>query len=233
MSTRSVPLQSELPQPQRPSLQVLKPQPVPRSLSALRIGFWAAGVFLASAQAWIFRYQVSSDSISYLDMSDGLLPGGDWHRLINSVWSPLFPFLLGIFRRVFHTSATNEIAACHALNPVIVIFAFASFEFFLSAATQELETFDKGDQAWTPLPKWAFLAIGYSLFLWAAIDKISVGGLRADMLMSGFLYLAIGVLLRIRRRSASWSSYLLLGAILGLGFLSKEAMLPIGVLILA
>lgn len=233
MSTRSVELQSDLPRPQRPGLQILKPHPLPRSVTALRIGFWTAGILLASAQAWIFRYQVSSDSISYLDMSDGLLPGGDWHRLINSVWSPLYPFLLGIFRRVFHPSANNEIAACHALNIPIFVFAFASFEFFLRAATRELEALDGEDEAWPPLPRWAFLAIGYSLFLWAAIDKISVAGLRADMLMSGFLYLSVGVLLRMSRRPASWSSYLLLGVLLGLGFLSKEAMLPIGILILA
>jgi len=232
MSTRSVPLRSDVPQPQRPGLQVLKPHSLPRSVRALRIGFWTAGVLLAAAQAWIFRYQVSSDSISYLDMSDGLLPGGDWHRLINAVWSPLYPFLLGIFRRLFHISAGNEIAVCHVLNILIFIFTFASFEFFLRGATGELESFD-AEEAGAPLPKWAFLAIGYSLFLWAAIDKISVAGLRADMLMAGILYLAVGVLLRMRQRPARWPSYLLLGALLGLGFLSKEAMLPIGVLILA
>jgi hypothetical protein len=51
--------------------------------------------------------------------------------------------------------------------------------------------------------------------------------------MSGFLYLAVGVLLHMHRRAASWANYLALGALLGVGVLSKEALLPIGVLVLA
>ncbi len=138
MSTRSVPLASGLPQPQRPTLRILKREPLPRSVAALRVTFWTAGILLASAQAWIFRYQVSADSISYLDMSDAVLPGSNWHRLINGVWSPLYPFLLGLLRRMFHISPGNEIMAGHLLNLAVFIFAFACFEFFLSAAIREL-----------------------------------------------------------------------------------------------
>src|SRR5438045_3436153 len=108
MSTRSLPVQSELPQPQRPTLRILKREPVSIPLTALRVGFWTVGLLLASAQAWISRYQLSADSISYLDMSDALLPGSSWSKLINGVWSPLYPFLLGIFRFVFHVSPKNE-----------------------------------------------------------------------------------------------------------------------------
>ena len=213
--------------------QILSRPSVAGRLTAVRFAFWTFGVSLALLHIWIFRYQVSSDSISYLDMSDGVLHGGDWHRLINGVWNPLYPLLLGVFRRVFHVLPGNEIAVCHLLNIVIFIAAFACFELFLRAATRELGAFDREDQSFVPLPEWAFQAIGYSLFLWAAIVEITVGNLRADMLMSAFLYLAAGLFLRMHRRPARWSSYLALGAVLGIAFLSKEAMLPIGVLILA
>lgn len=49
-------------------------------------------------------------------MSDGVLSGSDWHRLINSVWSTLYPLLLGIVRRIFTISAGGEIAVRHVLN---------------------------------------------------------------------------------------------------------------------
>ncbi len=87
MGTRSVPLQSTLSQPNRPTLQILKREPSGTSVAVIRLAFWTIGILLALAQAWICRYQVSSDSSSYLDMSDGVLSGSDWHRLINSVWS--------------------------------------------------------------------------------------------------------------------------------------------------
>src|SRR6266851_8818264 len=111
MSTRSIPLQSGLPQPQRRALRIVQSEPLPISLAALRVAFWTVGTLLASAQAWIFRYQVSADSISYLDMSDGVLPGSDWHRLINGLYSGLYPLLLGMFRRIFSISPGNEIPA--------------------------------------------------------------------------------------------------------------------------
>jgi hypothetical protein len=237
MSTRSVPLQEGLPQPQRPTLRILKREPLPISASAVRITFWTIGILLASAQAWIFRYEVSADSISYLDMSDGVLPGSSWHRLINGVYSTLYPFLLGLYRRIFHISPGNEVAAGHLLNVIFFIFAFACFEFFLVGTVRELEAQERSSsgeiRTVISLPKWAFLSVAYSVFLWAAIDQITVGVLRADMLMSGFLYLAVGLLVRMHRRPASWRGYLALGAVLGVGILAKEAMLPVGILIIA
>jgi hypothetical protein len=207
----------------------------PASTALLRAGFWIFGILLASAQSWITRYQLSADSVSYLDMSDALMPGFTWHRLINGVWSPLYPFLLGIFRRTFQVSPNNEIAAGHLLNIGFFIFSFVCFELFLLGAVRELEAFTlpstKGQPS-SSLPRWAYLSVGYALFLWGAIGEISLTRLRPDMLMSGFLYLAVGMLLRMHRAPASWPRYLALGVILGFGYLAKAPMLPIGCLIL-
>jgi hypothetical protein len=126
--------------PKQPSLELLDGKPNQVSLIALRFTFWSLGLVLASAQAWIFRYEVSADSISYFDMSDGVLHGYDWHRLINGMYSGLYPFLLGVFRRTFHISPGNEIADAHLFGVVLFVFAFACFEFFLAAAVRELES---------------------------------------------------------------------------------------------
>lgn len=205
--------------PQPPHLE-----PFSSPVVTLRVAFWTVGILLAAAQAWVYRFQATPDSISYLDMSDGVLPGGDWHRLINGVWSPLYPFLIGLARRIFPVSAANEITYAHLLNVGVFIFAFACFEFLLRGVKTRVQTF---------LPDWAYLSIAYSLFLWASISEISLRNLRPDMLMSGFLYLAVGMLLRMQRAPARWNTYLALGAVLGIAFLAKAPMLPIGGLILA
>jgi hypothetical protein len=219
----------------QPTLELLSRRPSQVSLVPLRVAFWSIGILLASVQAWIFRYEVAADSISYFDMSDGVLHGQDWHRLINGMYSGLYPFLLGVFRRTFHVSPGNEIAAAHLFGVVLFVFAFACFEFFLAAAVRELEpqTQVQGKPASTSLPKWAFVSIAYCVFLWSAIEHISLLIPRADMLLSGFFYLAAGLVLRMQKRPARWSSYLALGAVLGVGILAKEAMLPIGILLLA
>ena len=97
----------------------------------VRVFFWVLGLSLAAAQAWVFRYQNTADAICYLDVSDGALPGGDWHRLINGVWSPLYPLCLGVLRWVFGISRSHEIVAAHLFNMVFFVFAFACFEIFL------------------------------------------------------------------------------------------------------
>jgi hypothetical protein len=224
------------PASKRPMLELVKPKPLPVSNAAVRSSFWALGIILASFQAWNSRYEVTADSISYFDMSDGVLRGADWHRLINGMYSGLYPLLLGIFRRLFNISPGNEIAASHVLGVVLFLFAFACFEFLLVGALRRLEPADgilDEDRASVPLPQWAFLSIAYSVFLWSCLTHIQLEVPRADMLLSGFFFLAIGSVLRMDGRAARWGNYLALGSILGIGILAKEAMLPIGILTLA
>lgn len=202
------------------------------SRPVLRLGFWGIGIFLAATQAWIRRYDVSADSISYLDMSDAVMPGGDWHRLINGVWSPLYPFLLGLFRRLLHISAKDEIAAGHLLNIFVFAFAFVCFEYLVSAVARIVDVASPEEGDHRPQPAWMYLSIAYALFLWGAISQISLIFLRADMLMSGFLYLAVAMLCGMWCAPARWSRFMALGAVLGIGYLAKAPMLPIGILIL-
>src|SRR6266700_3920021 len=187
MSTRSAPISERSPQPQRPEPDVVNHQPPTGHETVLRIGFWGIGILFAAAQAWIFRYQVTADSISYLDMSDGVLPGSDWHRLINGVWSPLYPAILGVFRRVFNISPQHEIVAGHLLNIAFFLFAFACFEFFLRRAIQKLVTPENTAAQAGPLaylPVSLYVSLAYSLFLWGSIAQISLSNLRAGMLIS-------------------------------------------------
>lgn len=204
----------------------------PAHVSWVRLTFWTLGIVLASAQAWVYRYQTSADSISYLDMSDGVMPGNDWHRLINRTWNPLYPFLLGCFRRVFGISADQEIVAAHLLNIGFFLLAFVCFEIFLKSLQRRAQTFVSESSGLPVLPSWVHVSIAYSLFLWGSISAISLGYLRPDMLLSILLYLAAAILLNMSGRNASWKHYLILGLVMGVGFLAKAAMWPIAALIL-
>jgi hypothetical protein len=222
--------------PKQPSLELVKPNPVFSSVLPVRLAFWSVGILLASAQAWIGRYEVSADSISYLDMSDGLQRGSDWHLMINGMYSQLYPFLLGIFRRIFSISPGNEIPYSHLLGVVFFVFAFACFEFFLIGAAGKIRPPNQGsgeNRMALAFPRWAFLSVAYSIFLWSAIRHIELTIPRADMLLSGFIYLTVGLILRMQGRPARWRSYISFGLVLGVGILAKEAMLPLGFLALA
>jgi hypothetical protein len=208
-------------------------QPGHRTSTRLRLLFWILGIIIACFQSWAYRYEVSADSISYLDMSDGMMAGGDWHRLINGTWSPLYPFLLGLFRRCFSISPAHEIVAAHLLNVVIFLFAFACFEMYLTSLIRRMQWANAAQPMARAFPLPAYLAVAYALFLWSSLVAISLRFLRPDMLMSGFLYLAMGALLTFAERPARWRGYITLGIVLGVAFLAKAPMLPIGLLMLA
>jgi hypothetical protein len=177
------------------------------SVRGVRFTFWALGFVLAAAPVWVFRYQATTDSISYLDMSDGGLPGSDWHRLINGVWSPLYPLLLGMVRRVFPIPGRIEIVAAHWMNLGFFLFAFLCFEFLLAGMFPKLEMVGEGGSAPPRFSGRSYLVVAYSLFLWASSAEISVRNLRPDMLMSGFVYIAAGILIRMHGHSARWKDY--------------------------
>jgi len=204
------------------------------SVWPVRLFFWVLGLTLAVAQAWVFRYQNTADAICYLDVSDGALPGGDWHRLINGVWSPLYPLCLGVLRWVFGISRSHEIVAAHLFNILFFVFAFVCFELFLKQFFPIVESVEEpANHQVIQFPMWAYRSLVYSLFLWASLSAIAIRTLRPDTLMSGFLYLATALLLSVRGKPARWGDYILLGLILGIGVLAKAPMLPISVLLLA
>ena len=198
----------------------------------VRVAFWLVGTVLAVLQSWSFRHFVTADGIAYLDMSDFVVPGVGWRRIISGVWSPLYPFLTGLTRWILKPSPSREIAACRLLNIVIFLFAFACFEFLMKALLRDLESNPAYAGKRFGVPRLAFQALGYTLFLWASISEISMKTLRPDMLMSGFVYLAVGLLLGMRGRTPNWKTYTAIGTVLGVGYLAKAPMLPLGVLVL-
>jgi hypothetical protein len=186
--------------------------------SRLRILFWIFGVLAATAQAIEYRQWINADTISYLDMSDGI-SGHDWSRLINGHWSPLYPALIGLTTRLLHPSPNWEFPVVHLVNLLCFLFAFAAFEFFF----RSLPFAAAGGRA--------FIAIAYSFFLWGSVCMATLMRSHPDLLMSAFVYLAAGILVRMQNGTLSWLSYASLGAILGCGFLAKAAMFPLSILI--
>lgn len=197
----------------------------------LRVTFWIPALLLASLQIWTNRFYTVADAFAYLDMSDGVLPGFVWKRFVNGTESPLYPLIIGVARRLFHPPATLEIQFAHFLNLPIFIFAAGCFEFLMQSVFRA--NLQPRETRGSALPEWACLGTGYSIFLWVSLAKITVQTVRPDLLMSGFVYLAAGLLVRMKNQAPKWQLYLSLGAVLGVGYLAKSPMLPLGLLMIA
>jgi 4-amino-4-deoxy-L-arabinose transferase-like glycosyltransferase len=75
--------------------------------------------------------------------------------------------------------------------------------------------------------------VGYALFIWVALSLIAIWAVTPDMLMAALVLLAAGLVVRIRRGRDGWPSFLLLGFVLGLSYLAKTIMFPLGLVFLA
>jgi hypothetical protein len=200
----------------------------PRSTAGwIRLTSWLVGVLVAAGQAWVYRRWVNGDAISYFDMSDGVVTG-HLDRLVNATWSPLYPALLGGLNRLLRPTPAWEFPVAHLGNLICFLLAFASFEFLLRAVVHRAAEPGR-DPA---LPEWAILTVGYALFLWGALGMLTLMKPTPDMLMSAFLFLALGLLVGLLGGKGGPGRAVLFGLVLGAGYLAKAIMFPLGLLLL-
>jgi hypothetical protein len=171
---------------------------------------------------------MSPDGVSYLDLGDAYWRG-DWNAALNAQWNPLYACLIGLVLRVVKPSPFGEFTVVHLTGWLIYLVALACFDFLLRAmiSFQRRPGSRSARDEETPLPAWAWLTLGYTLFIWSSLSLISVAGVNPDMLMAAAVYVVSGLILRLRQGHTSWLSFILLGAMLGAGYLAKAPMFPL------
>jgi 4-amino-4-deoxy-L-arabinose transferase-like glycosyltransferase len=200
-----------------------------RKKFSINIVFWLIAVLLGALQAWVYRFDLSSDDIiAYLDIGDAYLRG-DWQGAINGYWSPLYSWILALILSALKPSTYWEFPAVKLVNFLIYLFSFVCFKFFLRELIsyyQARVSIDSLNNS-SKIPKWAWVALGYALFFWSSLQWIGIYCDTPDMFVAAIVYLAAALVLRIHRCSENWLNFIALGAVLGLGYLSKTAMFPI------
>ncbi|HEY2989187.1 MAG TPA: hypothetical protein VGL11_15755 [Candidatus Binatia bacterium] len=206
-----------------------------RSRRHLRVGFWLTAIVVGCLQAWLYRNVVENDTISHLDMADAFLRG-DWSAAVSGYWNPLYAWLLALALWIARPSPYWEYPTVHFVLFAAFLFALVCFEFFLRelirfhARTRKTDSSGEDDAA---APSILWMALGYALFLWSSLSLIGLGSSNPDMLVAAFVYVAAGLLLRIRSGNARWTDFAWLGLALGLGYLTKQIMFPLAFVFIA
>jgi hypothetical protein len=184
-------------------------------------------IVLGALQAWISRYAMISDGVSYLDIGDAYLRR-NWSAAVNAYWSPMYSWWLGVALFLFKPSIRSEYVIVHVVNLIIYFVALFSFRFFIRAVLRMLhEERASGGNCYVPLPDSALLALGYGVFLYCALVLIDVGRVTPDLLVAGILFLIGGYLAELRVQHSYWK-FALFGALNGVAYLSKGIMFPLG-----
>lgn len=173
---------------------------------------------------------MSIDGVGYLDMADAFR-GGVWKDTVNGVWSPLYPAVLAVGLSMREYLAISEFQAVYAINFAIFGAVLAGFEFLLRQAFAALAEIH-GSWHTEPLPSWIWFATARILFVWTTATMLPANLVTPDLLASGVMYAAIGLLLRMARGPATAGTAVLFGASLGVGYLAKAVLFPLGILFL-
>ena len=205
----------------------------PKNKYSLKIIFWVVAILLGALQAGANRYNISSDDgISYLDIGDAYFRG-EWNTAINAQWSPIYSWLLGLALYVFKPSPYWEFSVVKLVNFLIYLFAIVCFEFFLSELRlYYLQSSQDSPNKSFKISEWAWVVLGYTLFLWSSLEWLSLYSDTPDICTAALVYLASGIILRVQTRP-SWFNFIILGVILGFAYLSKTVMFPLAFVFLA
>ncbi len=193
---------------------------------------WIIAIVLGAIHAAGWAFSSNPDGNAYMHLAD-FISRGDWAHAADACWSPGYPALLGLVFWMFRPSAYWEAPAAHAVNFFCYIVAFAAFRFFLESLrrhqraravtdTRRVISFDEP----------AVSACIHLFFVVVSLDWIGLKYITPDMLVAAAMYAAAGIALRIHHenRAAHW---FMLGAVVGIGYLIKAVMFPVGILFLA
>ena len=184
-------------------------------------------IALGAAQIWIVRYAMNQDGMSYLDVGDAYFRG-DWARAISGYWSPMYTWLVGAALYLIRPSMGWEFKTVHLVNFVIYLGALFAFRFFLHAVLRAIREEGTSGEEHVPLPDWIFCGLGYAIFLWGTVVLIDPGDVTPDLLVAFFLFLIAGCLVELSGHE-SYGEFAIFGALCGAAYLSKAAMFPVGI----
>jgi hypothetical protein len=187
----------------------------------MALAFSLVAVTLAAFQAWPWRFWPSTiDLVSYLDIGDAYVHGR-WADAVNGYWNPLYSWVLGAVMALVRPAAENEYPVAKAVDCAIFVACLIAFSWFLTGLRRTYRSAIEHEPGRQPaIPDWAWIAGGYTLFLWSSLRWITVTSSTPDMSAAALNYLAWGVLFRLRsgRRTAH---HVLLGVVLALGYYAR------------
>jgi hypothetical protein len=188
--------------------------------------WWALSIVYAAFAAWVGRYAMTGDGMSYLDMAAQALQTGP-DAFVNGYWSPLYPVLIAAGLVLFRPSPALEFPVIHVVNFFIFLMVLFSFTFFYNAWVGARRYDTDGRETKPDLVPFAF-----GVFLWCILTFIPLGLSTPDLCVSGVVFAAAGICCRIAYRPSNWGRYVALGVVLGIGYYAKAVMLPLGMMLL-
>lgn len=184
-----------------------------------RLSWWLSALVLALAVAdgWSARHHVNPDGISYLDVGNTVFAHGI-KAGANVTWSPVYTWILGGALELLQPSRSHELLLVMGVNVVITAVVLAVFAWWLSELFSLMRA--RGTRLLISEPILVLLA--YGVVAWAVLRTITVTVVSPDMLLAATAFAGTAILMRIARVGGSPLTWIALGVVIGLGYLTKS-----------
>jgi hypothetical protein len=194
--------------------------------------FLSVGVLLVGALAfpfaWASRYAMNPDGMSYLDIARQVVDRGNWHAFLNAHWSPAYPALVAATLGIFRPNSVNEFSAVHLLNWLVFLWGAVTFGWF---AWELQSSVPERSAEYVPSPI-LFYAFSYLIFFWGIQEFVPLSLVTPDLLLAVILFGVAAMSTRILRKKSSPWAHAVLGVLLGIAYLTKAPLMPLGILLL-
>jgi hypothetical protein len=197
---------------------------VDRAATGLVLALGALHAAVAALQG-----SMNEDGIGYLDVGAAWLRG-DWSSAVSATWNPLYGLLLSP-ATLDALPVAARFPVVHVLNFLIFAGSYVAFLALWRELARVARAHADARPGTTPIPPLSWILVGHALFAWAALTLVEMWTVTPDMLMAGLLFAAAWLLLRHRAVPRTRTA-LLFGLMLGLGYLAKPVMFPLGLLFL-
>lgn len=192
-----------------------------------RLSF-AVVLVLGALDAWFFRdWNVNPDGVSYIDLARAVAAHGPWAAL-NGYWSPLYPVVIGALLKLVRPAPELLYPLVRALTFTIFVGTTLAFDRLIRLACTHSPAYQSA-RPWVRAVAMVVFWEAYALFV---LKAVGLGLVTPDMGVTFVICWAGGALVQLvaARRGARW--WVLLGAVLAVGYWWKAILFPVGGVIL-
>ena len=151
---------------------------------------------------------------------------------INAVWSPFYSWLLGLAMVALKPLAVLGIPVAHLVNFAVYLFALGCFHFFLLEVIRYQRSVGSSGNRYATLPTWAWLMLGYALYIWSSLHVISLSSVTPGHVCCGVYVFSCSFTTSHPQGSSTWPTFVFFGLVLGFAYLAKGAMFPLAFIFL-
>jgi uncharacterized membrane protein (DUF441 family) len=182
-------------------------------------------------QAWVYRHATNPDGLSYLDLANAFR-GGDFRTAISASWGPIYPALLAAGLRVARPAPEWLLALVHAVNFTIFLITLVIFDWFLQELLRARHGEDVQGKPTLVMSDIGLAVFAYAVFVYSALGLIGLGLITPDLCVEAACFAAAGLALRMCDQRPRRTTAVLLGLALGIGYMTKSVMFPLGAALL-